>query len=82
MRRLLVLALSIFLPVCAEESAKQAQVKVQKTSMTRDQEMQLGKEAAASVEREMEVVKKPEIERWLNEIGQRLAKGYSVLSEA
>jgi len=74
MRRLLVLVLSILLPVCAEKSAKQAQVKVQKTSMTRDQEMQLGTEAAASVEREMEVVKNPEIEQWLNEIGQRLAK--------
>jgi len=74
MRRLLVLILSIFLPLFAEKPAEQAQVKIQKTSMTRDQEVQLGKEAAASVEREMEVVKNPEIEKWLNEIGQRLAK--------
>ena len=53
---------------------KQAEVKVQKTSMSRDQEIQLGKEAAAQVEREKEVIHNPEIERWLNQIGQNLAK--------
>jgi hypothetical protein len=46
-------------------------VKIQKTSLTSDQELQLRKEAAASVEREMEVVHNPEVESWLNEIGQR-----------
>lgn len=54
--------------------AKQAEVKIQKTSLTRDQELQLGKEAAAQVEREMEVVKNPEVEAWLNQIGGNLAK--------
>lgn len=54
--------------------AKQIEVKVQRTSLTRDQELQLGKEAATQVEREMEVVQNPEIESWLNQIGQRLAK--------
>jgi len=39
--------------------------------------MQLGKEAAASAEREMEVVKNPEIEQWLNDNGQCLAKRFS-----
>src|SRR5262249_17983659 len=53
---------------------KQVEVKIQKTSMTRDQEIQLGKEAASQVEREMEVVQNPEIESWLNQIGQSLAK--------
>ena len=39
-----------------------------------EQEIQLGKEAAAQVEREMEVVKNPEAEAWLNRIGAQLAK--------
>ena len=45
-RRLLIVALS--LPV-AIFSAKQAEVRVQKTSLSRDQEIQLGKEAALQV---------------------------------
>ncbi len=75
MRRLILL-LIIALPVPAaaqRKSAKQAEVKVQRTSLTRDQELQLGNEAAAQVTREMEVVDNPEIERWLNQIGQKLA---------
>ena len=70
-RRLLIVALS--LPV-AIFSAKQAEVKVQKTSLSRDQEIQLGKEAALQVEREQEVIHNAEIEHWLNQIGQSLAK--------
>ena len=70
-RRLLIVALS--LPI-AMFSAKQAEVKVQKTSLSRDQEIQLGKEAAAQVEREQEVIHNAEIEHWLNQIGQSLAK--------
>ena len=54
--------------------AKQTEVKVQRTSLSREQEMQLGKEAAAQVEREMEVVKNPDVEAWLNQIGQQLAR--------
>jgi len=49
-------------------------VKIQKTSLSRDQEIQLGKEAAAEVERTTEVLRNAEIEAWLNTIGQRLAK--------
>jgi Zn-dependent protease with chaperone function len=52
----------------------QAEVKIQKTSMTRDQEIQLGKEAAGEVERTYEVVNNPELESWLNQIGGQLAK--------
>jgi predicted Zn-dependent protease len=72
-----LLALALLLPVVAlpqKKPAKQAEVKIQKTSLTRDQEMQIGKEAAAQVEREMEVVKSPEAEAWLNQIGGNLAK--------
>ena len=43
------------------------------SSMTRDQEIQVGKDAAAQVEREMEVIKNAEAEAWLNQIGQQLA---------
>ncbi len=74
MLRVAVLALSIPLALFAQKAPKQTDVKVQRTSITRDQELQIGKEAASAVEREMEVVQNPEIERWLNQIGQRLAK--------
>ncbi len=73
-RRLLLIVLIIPIAGYSQRPARQAEVKVQKTSLTVDQERQLGKEAAAQVEREMEVVRNPEIEGWLNQIGQRLAK--------
>src|SRR5262249_50947349 len=73
-RRVLALLLSVPLALYCQKPAKQTEVKVQKTSLTRDQEIQLGKEAAAQVEREMEVLQNPEVESWLNGIGQRLAK--------
>ncbi len=74
-RTLFAVALVIpFIAYAQQKPAKQAVVKVQKTSLTRDQEIQLGKQYAAQVEREMEVVHQPEIEHWLNQIGQGLAK--------
>src|SRR5690349_24954954 len=73
MRWALILV-SISLVSYAQKVPKQTEVKVQKTSMTRDQEVQLGKEAAAEVEHEVEVIKNPEVEAWLNQIGQQLAK--------
>jgi Zn-dependent protease with chaperone function len=76
MHRLLPLLLAIsFIAFGADKKApKQTEVKVQKSSMSMEQEIQLGKEAAAQVERQMEVVKNPEVEAWLNRIGQQLAK--------
>lgn len=76
-RALLVIALIVPLTAYSEKAPKQpkqAEVKVQKTSLSRDQEMQLGKQFAGQVEREMEVIHNPEIEKWLNQIGQNLAK--------
>jgi Zn-dependent protease with chaperone function len=73
-RLLLITLLLPFVSFSQRRPAKQSEVKIQKTSLTRDQELQLGKEAAAQVEREMEVVKNPEVEAWLNQIGQQLAK--------
>jgi len=73
-RRVLALIISVPLVLCAQKATRQAEVKIQKTSLTRDQEIQLGKEAAAQVEREMEVVHNAEVEAWLNRIGQGLAK--------
>ena len=73
-RRLLVIALSLPLVAYSQKPGKQAEVKIQKTSLSRDQEMQLGKESAVQVEREMEVIHNAEIEHWLNQIGQNLAK--------
>jgi Zn-dependent protease with chaperone function len=57
-----------------QKAPKQKEVKIQKSSISMEQEIQLGKEAAAEVERQMEVVKNPEIEAWLNRIGSQLAK--------
>jgi beta-barrel assembly-enhancing protease len=73
-RTLLVIALIVPLTAYAQKVPKQTNVKVQKTSLSRDQEIQLGKQFAGQVEREMEVIHNPEIERWLNQIGQSLAK--------
>jgi len=71
----IVLSVPLVLPPSAyAQRGRQTQVKVQRTSMSKDQEIQLGKEAAAQVEREMEVVHNAEIESWLNQIGQQLAK--------
>lgn len=56
------------------KAPQQREVKIQKTSLTRDQELQLGKEAAGQVERTMEVVQNSQAEAWLNRIGQRLAQ--------
>src|SRR5205085_2299248 len=75
MRRAVLLGLSLFVAVYAQKAPKQTVVKAQKTSMTRDQEVQLGKEAASQVEREMEVVNNPEIEGWLKQIGQQQTLG-------
>lgn len=58
----------------ADKAPKQAVVNIQKTSLTKEQETQMGQQAAAQVEKEMEVVNNPTIEAWLNKIGQSLAK--------
>lgn len=56
-----------------QKAPTQKEVKIQKTSLSKEQELQLGKEAAAEVERTMEVVNNAETEAWLNRIGKRLA---------
>ena len=79
LRRLFALLLAASLGVGSlgaadAKKSKQREVKVQKSSVSKDQEVELGKQAAAEVERELEVIKNPEIESWLNKIGQSLAK--------
>ena len=64
-RALFAIALLVPLSAFSQQPARQADVQVQKTSLSRDQELQLGKQAASQVEREMEVVHNPEIEKWL-----------------
>jgi len=73
-RFILLFTLALPLTIYAATPPKQAEVKVQKTSLSRDQEVQLGKESAIQVEREKEVVHNVEIEHWLNQIGQNLGK--------
>jgi Zn-dependent protease with chaperone function len=74
MSRAMILMTIVLVPLFGQRAPKQTEVKIQRTSMSREQEVQIGKEAAAQVEREMEIVKNTDVERWLNEIGQRLAK--------
>src|SRR5215471_3722077 len=73
-RGLLALLLALPSAVQGQKPAKQAEVNIQKTSLSKEQEAQLGREAARQVEREMEVIHNAEIENWLNQIGQSLAK--------
>jgi Zn-dependent protease with chaperone function len=73
-RTLLLIALASPLILYSQQPPKQADVKVQRTSLSRDDEVQLGKQFAGQVEREMEVIHNAEIEGWLNQIGQSLAK--------
>lgn len=73
-RTLLVTALIVPLIAYPQRAPKQTEVNVQKTSLSRDQEVQLGKQFAGQIEREMEVIHDPDIEKWLNQIGQNLAK--------
>ncbi len=70
----LLLAPALLAAAQKKKAPQQREVKIQKTSLTKDQELQLGKEAAAEVERTMEVVHNAEVEAWLNNIGQRLAR--------
>lgn len=73
-RALFVIALAVPFYAYPQASTRQAVVQVQKTSLSRDQELQIGKQFAAQVEREMEVVHNQQIESWLNQIGQNLAR--------
>src|SRR5579871_6336790 len=73
-RTLVVIALLTPLSMFPQRPVRQADVQIQKTSLSRDQELQVGKQFAGQVEREMEVVHNAEIEKWLNQIGQNLAK--------
>lgn len=75
MRRLLLgFALCVPLIAICQKPVRQADIRVQRSSLSRDQEVQIGKQFAGEVEREMEVVHNAEIEHWLNQIGQSLAK--------
>jgi len=73
-RKMFVIALLAPLSAFPQKPARQADVQVQKTSLSRDQELQIGTQYAGQVEREMEVIHNAEIEKWLNQIGQNLAK--------
>ena len=75
-RTVTALFLCPLLTLAADSKSKpvrQKEVKIQKTSLSREQEIAIGKEAAAQVESQMEIVSNAEIEAWLNKIGQQLA---------
>src|SRR5258708_19958204 len=75
LRAVTVAAVAWLLPsALLAQKGKQAQVNVQRTSMTRDQEIKIGKDAAAQVEREMEVIKTPDAQASLNQIGHQFPR--------
>mgnify|MGYP005850548269 CR=1 FL=1 len=54
--------------------SKQKQLKPGFNLFSKDQDIQMGREYAAQIEREMEVVQNPELNRWLQELGEKLAR--------
>lgn len=77
----IVLILSVPYAVQTSEAPGQRVVKVQKTNLTRDEEIQLGERVASSEERKLKLVHNSELERWLSQVGAKLggtqeARGY------
>ena len=73
-RRILIALLAIPLLAPGQNTVKQKEVKIQKSSIPRDKEIELGKQAAGQIEREIELVRNQEAEGWLNRIGATLAR--------
>ena len=73
-RRVLIVLLAVPLLAPGQKTAKQKEVKIQKSSIPRDKEIELGKQAAAEIEREIELVRNRDVEAWLNRIGESLAR--------
>jgi len=68
-----VVAAALFLFVAGILLAQQRQLRPGWNLFTKDQDVQLGKEAAAQIEKEVELVNHPELNAWLRSIGSRLA---------
>jgi beta-barrel assembly-enhancing protease len=69
-----LLALAIATPALAQ---KKKEIKEQKPGFnlfSKDQDIQLGREAAAEIERGVTIVNNPDVVRYLNDIGAKLAK--------
>ncbi len=69
------IALFLVLPysVHAAEVPGQRVVRVQKSNLTRDEEIRLGEQAAARTDRKVTVLHNTEVEEWLNKMGTKLS---------
>jgi beta-barrel assembly-enhancing protease len=47
-------------------------VRVQKTGLTRDEEVQLGERAAAKAEEKLKLIHSADVEQWLSQVGEKL----------
>lgn len=70
----LVLVFAFPLAALCQQPSRQAVVRVQKTSLSRAQEIEIGQQFSKQVEREMDVIHNAKIEAWLNQIGDKLAR--------
>ncbi len=68
-----VLFLALPHVVRTSEAPGQRVVKVQKTSLTKDEETQLGEQAAARAERHFKVIEDTDVEEWLRGVGAKLS---------
>jgi beta-barrel assembly-enhancing protease len=49
-------------------------VRVQKTNLTRNEEIELGEKAAAKAEEKLKLVHNTDVEQWLSQVGARLGE--------
>jgi len=68
-----LLRYSLFLFAASALFAQLQQFKPGFNLFSKEQDVQLGKEAAAQVEKQMEVVRNPELQAYIERIGKRLA---------
>ena len=67
-------AWALILMVAVAAAQKQKTLKPGFNLFSKDQDVQMGREYAAQVEREMEVVNNPELNAWLQKLGEKLAR--------
>lgn len=67
-------ALALIFVVAIAAAPKQKVLKPGFNMFSKDQDIQMGREYAAQVEREMPVVNNPELNAWLQKLGEKLAR--------
>lgn len=73
MKRKVLTALALFLLLADVAAAAPRQLKPGFNLFSKEQDIQLGKEAAAQMEKEMTIVSQPELNNYIQRIGEKLA---------